>query len=1013
MAIYEKYADTPDRLKQEGDEITVKLVRNGDGTATIKWNIPNIAGCNVEDLMYDGIIITVSSRPANYITTSPHDNTYYNADPTFDHDLFSGDSINVADVVGAFYHDRVTVSLEVADIKEKTPYYVSAYAVDAQGHYHREGVHAYSLPTAEDELDKSGAAGPATHDIQIDTIEGISVKALTGLRASSMYNLKIEVNGICHDFTNLQGGEMQTYEDMAALINRQFKLLANPLLGPLYPNEGKYMVDEPNKKVYLWDGTQNVEQPSIFLLTDPALPILGSYWYKPSTGELSVRDSAGWVLISDTNIVPYPTDPSQPADGTIWFEKILNSAGNLDTVNSTGWSWNDSTWCKQPTIIQPRNPLLPPILTGGDYWYNETDGTISQRNVDFKRWDEVDPIVWDLDPNTISDNDYWYNTGTELVYIRLAGLWDDMVNIRYEEPDAEGELPYPVATHYWFIPSEQRLFYRDPTNTFWTEIDVIIAAMDPAVRDSCDLWWDVTPLVDSLFIWDELNGEWDAVNSFTQSIIDPALPPVLEPNTLWYNPTTGVMQKINGLNCTDVDYICSPYDPTDPPVGYIWNNTTDGTWYIWDGVEYVLLDVMESESDPFGVTDGVFWFDGTELQLRELGVWVPQIYTEDSLAPPIGTYFLDTIDYTLYQWDGVAWVEACGVAQLKLLFNREVCFDEISAANSINNDIFSPYNDVERYGRDLMRFETCDVGCEQSIAIDLGSTVLTGLNVPLIHYTPSVGRSIDAAGPTFRELGVGTDGTPDERRKLQDRIRIALGAPNIQVELTKQELDECIDNALLMVRKYSSYSYQRSFFFLDIFPNQQRYILTNKCVGFNQIINVNAAYRMRTGFLGASMGGGNTIFGIAALQQLYSLGRFDMLSYHLISSYLEDLSYIFADNLVFDFYEDTRALNFHQVFYGNERVLLDATIEMSEQHIMTNRYLELWVKKWAVSEAKMILSQVRGKFSSLPGPNGSTVLNSQELITQAENEQSNLREEIMDRSFQDHNSDVSSQFFIG
>jgi hypothetical protein len=128
---------------------------------------------------------------------------------------------------------------------------------------------------------------------------------------------------------------------------------------------------------------------------------------------------------------------------------------------------------------------------------------------------------------------------------------------------------------------------------------------------------------------------------------------------------------------------------------------------------------------------------------------------------------------------------------------------------------------------------------------------------------------------------------------------------------------------------------------------------------------------------------------------------------------MEDLQYIFADQLVYTFYEDSRQLNFHQVFYHNERLLLDAFIELPEQRLIVHRQLALWIKKWSIAEAKMILSQVRGKFQSLPGPNGSTVLNSQELITQAEQEMAQLNEELMDRSMQDHNSDVMSQFYHG
>lgn len=1009
MAIYDKHADSPDRLKIEGQEVTVKLVRNGDGTATIKWNIPNIAGCDVEDLIYDGIVILVSSRPANYITSSPQKGIYYEADPTFDSDLHSGDSISVANVVGAFYHDKSTIELLVTDVLDQTPYYVSAYIVDAQGNYFREGVHAYSVPTSEAEEDKASPEHPAFQDIQIDTPEGITPKTRTGLHQSTNYTLSIDVNGACYSYTDLLGAEMQTYEDMAAYLNLRFNSMVDPLLGALFPNEGKYMIDPLIPIVYQWDGSQNVEQTTIFLTTDPVVPILDSYWIKPSTGELWTRETAGWTLISDTAIVSYPTNPSTPVDGTVWFDKVLDSMGELDTVNSSAWVWEDGTWCKKSTIIQVRNPLLPPVLISGDYWYDETTGEVSVRDTEFKRWNAVDPTVWDTDPNTIADDDYWYSTITELAYIRQAGVWEDVTNIRYEERNDDDDLDNPVADHYWFIPTEQRLYQRNGANTAWTEINVIISGEDPVGREGCILWWDVTTNIDNLFQWDEVNSEWDAVNSFTQSETDPADPPLLEDGTYWYNPDTEVMQRITGLNCSNVIYIYSSYDPVSPPIGFVWMNTTDDTWYIWDGSEYVLLDVIESEIDPFDVYDGIFWFDGSILNLRVSGVWEVQEFSLSSLAPEVDTYFLDTINNIMYQWNGTEWIETDGIAKVVLLFNREVCFDDIP---NTGTDLFSPFNDYEKFGRDLIRFQTTDTGCDQTIAVDHQSSIFVKLDKPIIHYAPATGTSQNENGPMHRELGIGTDGTPDERRRLQDQIRVGLGAPGIQVELTKQELDECIDNSLLMVRKHSSYAYERSFFFLDVFPNQQKYLLTNKCVGFHKITNINAAYKMRGGFLGAIFGG-DGVFAYGALQQLYRSGTFDLLSFHLVAQYIEELQYMFADNLVYDFYEDTRSLNFHQVFYGTERILLDATIERTEQHIMTNRYLELWIKKWAISEAKMILSQIRGKYQSLPGPNGSTVLNSQELITQAENEQSNLREELFDRSFQDHNSDVSSQFFIG
>ena len=1014
MAIYDKFADAPDRLKIEGQEITVKLVRNGDGTATIKWDIPNISGCEIEDLVYDGIIITVSDRPANYITTSPQNGVYYNADPTFDKGIHSGDNINVANVVGAFYHDRSTTSIVVADVVEKTAYYVSAYAVDQQGNYFREGTHAYSIPTGDAELDKTEGELPAYQDIQIDTPDGLSPNSKTGLTADVNYTLKVDINGSCHEFTDLLGSDMQTYTDIAETINRRFKLLVQPVIGPIYPNQGKYMVVVGDSTVNEWTGSENAVQSSIFLAADPAVPVVDTYWYMQSTDVLKVRNVGGWATVSSTAIVKYATNPSMPTDGMVWFDKAYDTSGNLDTENSTAWVYQDGTWCQQPLMIQAANPLLPPVLTVGDYWYSDLLGSVGQRQPSTKSWVEVDPIVWDTDPNTISDSKYWYDSTNAITLVRISSLWESVTNIRYEERNASGSLDSPVANHYWFVPSEQSLYQRSADNLSWIEINVIISAMDPLDRGSCNIWWNVSVGVDTLFVWDAVNSEWDGVNSFTQSSDDPSSPALLAAGTIWFHPDTEVMQSITGVNCTPITPICTSYDPLALPVGYIWSNTTTSTWHVWNGTAFDALAVLSSETDPYGVTDGIFWYGTTTdiLNLRVAGAWVEQVYTTGSLAPAIDTYYLDPISYDLTQWNGIEWVASCGIAKVEVMFERNVCFDGIPNANA---DLFSPFNDYEKYGRDLFRFSTCGTGCEMQIAIDTMSTVFIEIDKPIIRMTPANGTSVNSGGPSFRELGVGTDGTPDERRRLQDQIRVALGSVGTTVELTKQQLDECIDNALLMIRKYSSYAYERSFFFLDLVPNQQRYKMTNKCVGFHKIVNITAGYRMRAGFFGGSQGGvgGGDIFGHAAFQQLYSQGSFDMLSFHLVSSYMEELQFIFADQLVFDFYEDTRMLNFHQTFRKNERVLLDAMIEVPEQRLMTNRYLELWIKKWAIAEAKMILSQIRGKFQSLPGPNGSTVLNSQELITQGENEKVELREELHDRSMQDHNSDVSSQFYIG
>ena len=94
--------------------------------------------------------------------------------------------------------------------------------------------------------------------------------------------------------------------------------------------------------------------------------------------------------------------------------------------------------------------------------------------------------------------------------------------------------------------------------------------------------------------------------------------------------------------------------------------------------------------------------------------------------------------------------------------------------------------------------------------------------------------------------------------------------------------------------------------------------------------------------------------------------------------------------------------------------MVDAYIERPEQDLISNRETRDWIKRWAIAESKMMLSQIRGKYQSLPGPGGNTVLNSQELITQAENEKADLLEELNFMGMQDIvDTGMGSHFVIG
>jgi hypothetical protein len=94
-------------------------------------------------------------------------------------------------------------------------------------------------------------------------------------------------------------------------------------------------------------------------------------------------------------------------------------------------------------------------------------------------------------------------------------------------------------------------------------------------------------------------------------------------------------------------------------------------------------------------------------------------------------------------------------------------------------------------------------------------------------------------------------------------------------------------------------------------------------------------------------------------------------------------------------------LKLHSYFATRERVLIDAVIERTEQDLLTDRETAYFIQRWALMEAKSILAQLRGKFTTLAGPNVSTTLNAQDLQTQAENERTALEAELANPVMQD------------
>ena len=201
-------------------------------------------------------------------------------------------------------------------------------------------------------------------------------------------------------------------------------------------------------------------------------------------------------------------------------------------------------------------------------------------------------------------------------------------------------------------------------------------------------------------------------------------------------------------------------------------------------------------------------------------------------------------------------------------------------------------------------------------------------------------------------------------------------------------------------------------FFLDTIPRQQHYVLSDKVVGFNTIVTVMGAYRMTSAFLSSAHGNG--VYGQVVLQHLYNMGTFDLLSFHLVSQYIEQMEALFATRLTYNWNESSRTLAFFQSFSLHERILLDVTCERTEQELFKDRWTRDYIERYAYAESMRMLAQVRGKFASLPGAGGGIALNASDLMAQHDTIKAELYQQIDDLIVNDvENIGQESSFIIG
>lgn len=961
MSTFDIRPDAPGLLRAESINVTIKFDRTGPTTGRISWNIPAPApGCSADTQAYCGMLVTIDTKPAS-ADKVPTRGEVYNSDATADTNLFAGDKLGTALVIGAFYEDRTTTFFDIDGLKPNTPYFVSGFPVDCQYRYFIEGVHSYSLDFRNRGTEGTNGTQVVVMNADSQTM-GVNPDQYTGLDVAGDYEFTIQLGldpkplrpldivevrltNATYNIT-ITGDEAQTYDDLVKAINRHLSLLKNAAQGPTAPNTGSYYVKTSQKKVFQWNGSEHVDIPALVEVSDPSVISTTTIWHDTSSDAyLKYVSPLTWTTLTSYAL---PYDPTHPiGDKTYWFD------------GTTARIWNGVTWCAVTTITSSNNPL-DVTIQAGSFWYDDASTVLYRWSEATEMWLRSEAVQSRQNPSALTDGTYWFNDLTNALSMFGTGVWTLQSNVSL----AEVAPSTPAAGKLWYKPTTMQLFRRNAGNTTWDEQDVIVHHTDPTLRTDCDVWWDVD--TDTLSVWNNVQHTWTPATHFYIQSNDPVDGPTLGEGTVWYDGVSSFSALENGC-FKPVEVVRADTDPTvSLPNGCIWFNTTTNTVYQRVGTTWQSIDPIDSPTNPETIALNKFWFNPSNSGLsRWTGAgWTSVTYSSTPLTPAKGTLWFDTVADTLKQWSGVAWIAATPIATVQFDGNSNLLFTDtnIGSSSAVNIQDISLFNSLEL--------------------------------VTAIHPgKPGTDGASDE--PMYNELGIGTDGSDAPRNAIITDLRYELGYPALDVELTQEQMDYAIDRAISELRSHSSLAYKRGFFFMSIPQNQQKLMLTSKRERHNRIVDVLGVYRLTSAFVSSAHGAG--VYGQIVVQHLYNMGSFDLLSYHLMAEYTKLMEILFAGRVTYTWNEQTREIFLHNRFSTPEQmVCIEATEERTEQDLLSDRYTKSWIRRYAGGMVRLMLAEIRGKFSTLPGAGGSVSLNASDLRQAAQTAMEECMQEIAD-----------------
>ena len=218
------------------------------------------------------------------------------------------------------------------------------------------------------------------------------------------------------------------------------------------------------------------------------------------------------------------------------------------------------------------------------------------------------------------------------------------------------------------------------------------------------------------------------------------------------------------------------------------------------------------------------------------------------------------------------------------------------------------------------------------------------------------------------------------RDDLTKEIELRLGGGMVDVELDPEHYNLAITKSLEKYRQRSENAVEESFLVLQLKLDLNEYTLPS------EVIEVSQLYRRA----GTSISSGVDIepFEAAYLNTylLHSGRAGGMGVYDALAQHVETLGRLFGAYYNFTWNTVSKKLTIHRKIKAIDDVILHVYNFRPEDNLLIDEYARPWLKDYALAQSKLMLSEARGKFAQIAGPQGGTSLNAETLRTDAQAE---------------------------